>query len=1229
MVESTLSQQDIPLAAASAQMNLRGLVEALGQQSVFQRLVTDLSAASQSGEENRSSDFDIIRAARPCLLAALHARWAGPILVLTARGKRAHNITEQLPVWMEDPSCIHRFAEPTPQFYDHLPWDMSAIHERLGTLAVLSELSWNQNNRAELSETPSSSAGTSPDSLLYDGSHSPIIVAMTRALLQKTMPATAFAEATLHLAVGQRHDLRQLAMRWVELGYEPASLVIEPGTFSRRGGILDVYPIGSVNPVRIDFFDDEIDSIRTFDPRTQRTETAIDCVRIVPARELLPAQLAQVHEQTSTFFDTLRERQIDDEVYNNLLQDAEPIEQGQTFPYMEFYLPYAYNETSTLLDYLPANTLIVVEDPDDFVETVRHLTEQAETNRDNNQKSGQLADDYPLPYASDAHIAAALAQRLVLNIGNLPRQAGEQRLFSPGERYAGQLRQVVNSLHSIDQKDEVAVVVTQQPERIRSLWDEQNDQAMLREAHAVDTLPDATTLVEGFLGEGWQLHGDDRVWHLITDAEIFNWSRPEPRRRQSGQRQAYRTSQSDYRDWEIGDYVVHIDYGVGRFDGLQTRTVEDNEREYLRVQYEGSDSLLVPVHQADRLTRYVGPEDQEPVLSSLSKASLWVKKREKARENAREEAEELLNIYAHRAASSGHSYQPDTPWQHELEASFPFVETEDQLRTLSEIKLDMESPQVMDRLVCGDVGYGKTEVALRAAFKAVMDNRQVAVLVPTTVLAEQHYQTFSRRLAPFPLRVELLSRFRTKAEQTAVLKDVAKGSVEIIIGTHRLLSKDVKFHNLGLVIIDEEQRFGVKHKEHFKKLRANVDVLTLTATPIPRTMYMSLSGVRDISMIQTPPEERLPVLTHVGPFDDKLVRQAILRELDRGGQVFVIHNRVRSIEKARERFMELVPEASFIVGHGQMSGPQLEKVIRAFSNSEYDVLLATSIIENGIDMPNVNTLIVDHAEWFGMSQLYQIRGRVGRGAQQAYAYFFTIGGQRLTEEAKSRLEALAEYTQLGAGFQVAAKDLELRGSGDILSTKQTGYVADVGLHLYTQLLQQAVAELKGERDENHHNPVADERIIIDLPVPAYIPDTWIPDMSLRLDIYQQLGSLATQDELQALREELRDRFGELPRAVRGLLYQIQVKLLARDIHATAVMRPRERILIKLPWLQAIDIDSLSAQLKDYGDVSRTAVEFVYSRDEDEQVWQARLVQLMRALRQGLPASILERDADTA
>jgi transcription-repair coupling factor (superfamily II helicase) len=811
-------------------------------------------------------------------------------------------------------------------------------------------------------------------------------------------------------------------------------------------------------------------------------------------------------------------------------------------------------------------------------------------------------------------------------------------MFAPGPRYGGQLRTLLGALNTFEQVGDQVVVVSNQALRLAELWEEQGhaDTSPVRRLTAP---PDTLMFVEGALAEGWTYKpGEFRTLHLFTDAEIFGWKRPEPRRHHTPRAIA---PEVFFADMAPGDYVVHVEYGIGRFVGLRKRVAEGSEREYLVIEFGGSDILYVPIHQADRLTRYVGAGDQEPNLSRLGSPE-WAKTKEAARQAAEEVARDLLDLYAKRASIRGYAFNPDTPWQHELEASFPYVETEDQLRVLADVKVDMEKSTPMDRLICGDVGYGKTEIALRAAFKAVMDGKQVAILVPTTVLAQQHYTTFSQRLAPFPIKVEMLSRFRTRQEQKVILESCAVGGVDILIGTHRLLQTDVVFRDLGLLITDEEQRFGVTHKERLKQMRTEVDVLTMTATPIPRTLYMSLAGIRDISTINTPPEERLPIMTHVGPYDDKLIRQAILREIDRGGQVFFLHNRVSTIKAIARRLRELIPEATIVIGHGQMHEDDLERVMAEFASGEYDVLLCTTIIESGLDIPNANTIIIDRADTFGLAQLYQLRGRVGRGAQQAYAYMFHPRATRLTPDARARLETIAEQTELGAGMSIAMRDLELRGAGDLLGTRQSGYISAVGFHLYTQLLAQSVQLLKshpnGSRattpadSESEESPQAQVQaqtpsllaaalptITIDLPLPAFIPVDFISEVTLRLQLYRRLADLHEEQAILEMRSELTDRFGPLPPELEGLLFQLQVKLKAQRANVTAITTEDNQISIRLPYLAEVDRPALQHYLGNGVRVSRTSV--WVPRDPNSNEWQARLLNVLDRLQKDAPEAI--------
>jgi transcription-repair coupling factor (superfamily II helicase) len=623
------------------------------------------------------------------------------------------------------------------------------------------------------------------------------------------------------------------------------------------------------------------------------------------------------------------------------------------------------------------------------------------------------------------------------------------------------------------------------------------------------------------------------------------------------------------------------------------------------VEYGDNDRLYVPIHQADRLGRYVGAGDRPPRLNRLGTAG-WQTAKERAKKAAEDVARELLDLYAARALVEGHAFGSDTEWQTELEAAFPYYETEDQLRAIADVKADMEKPKPMDRLICGDVGYGKTEVAVRAAFKAVLDGKQVAVLVPTTVLAQQHYATFRNRLAPFPVEVEMLSRFRSRAEQKKILEKLLVGQVDIVIGTHRLLQKDIDFADLGLLIIDEEQRFGVTHKERLKRMRTEVDVLTLTATPIPRTLYLSLTGVRDISTIETPPEERLPVATYVGEYDAQLVRRAILRELERGGQVFYVHNRVQTIEATRRRLARLVPEATFGVGHGQMRESDLEKVMLRFVAGEVDVLVSTSIIESGLDIPNANTLIIERADRFGLAQLYQLRGRVGRGAQRAYAYLFHNRVTRLTAEARQRLETMREATDLGAGYTIAMRDLEIRGAGDILGTRQSGQIAAVGFDMYTRLLARAVQELKARREGHAPPPEPLGGIRIDLPIPARLPEDYVPDVKLRLQIYRRMADLGSMEQIEGMEQELADRFGPLPADALNLMYQLRLKALARDAGVGTIGMENGRLMLASGDGEYPRRQALQDVLRGRASVSRRGIWMSLERG-----WQERLVVVLK------------------
>jgi len=717
----------------------------------------------------------------------------------------------------------------------------------------------------------------------------------------------------------------------------------------------------------------------------------------------------------------------------------------------------------------------------------------------------------------------------------------------------------------------------------------------------------ALAVVHGSLPDGWSVRSDSRWLTLLTDAEVFGFVKQRRfTRPPAGRRIDFLAELSP------GDFVVHIEHGIGQFAGLTHLASDGQEREYMEVRYAEGDRLFVPTDQVDRVSRYVGPGDQRPTLTRLGTQE-WRRAKERVKRAVRHLARELLALYAARQVLEGHAFAADTPWQQELEGSFPYVETPDQAAAMQEVKLDMGSVRPMDRLVCGDVGYGKTEIAIRGAFKAVMDGMQVAMLVPTTVLAQQHYQTFCERLAGFPVRVEMLSRFRSDREQRDVVRDLAAGSVDIVIGTHRLLQRDVGFRNLGLVIIDEEQRFGVAHKERLKQMRQQVDALTLSATPIPRTLHMALGGIRDMSVMDTPPEDRLPIKTYVLEFDEHIAREAILRELERRGQVYFVHNRVYSIEAIAERVRRLVPEAEVAVAHGQMPEDQLERVMLDFARGAIDVLVCTTIIESGLDIPNVNTIIINQADRLGLAQLYQLRGRVGRGASRAYAYLFYDRHHSLTEPAQKRLQAIFEATELGAGFQIALRDLEIRGAGNLLGSEQSGHIGAVGFDLYTRLLADAVEELKAlQRGEKPPVPsTALPPLAIDLPLVAHIPESYAPDLNLRLALYQRMTRVQHPQDVDDMTQELRDRFGPLPEPVHTLLYVVRLRALAREAGVQSIQTEDGQIVLRMMHGQRLPQERLRRQLADAAWVGPTSVRLSQARLREG--WRDALLGVMSML----------------
>ncbi len=1103
------------------------------------------------------------RAARLPVLVALNRDLQWTILLVTDRADRALSLHDEMKLWAREAPRYH-FAEPNPLFYENAPWGSTTRRERLQTLHALARFHLPYGDKPQLPL---------------------VLTSSVRSLMTLTLPRREYLKACQHLMVGQEYQPEILLRAWAALGYQREDTVVEMGQVSHRGGLLDIWPPAEPYPVRLDFFGEELETVRRFDPSTQRTLERLESLVVSPAREyLLPAstQAQELPEQVS-----------------------------------EFHLPLFHRAPASLLDYLPKETLVLLDDLSIIKAVANEVEEQAVKSRRESLQEGTLHEDYPVPYLSWSELEDNLQSRSWIELGQSSAKIDEEaqdrpilaERFGHDERFAGRLKPFITYLNQCVEAGAQTYVVSRQSPRLKELW---------QDSRGSSHLP-PPEFIEASVSEGFTLLDGEQVnLHLLTDSEVFGWERPQPRLRQ---RQIVEAPEALYADLLEGDYVVHIDHGIGRYVGLVQRKLEGHEREFLAVEYEGGDMLYVPVHQADRLTRYQGPDGGEPSPDSLGGGS-WGETKRRVREAVQEVAQELLDLYARRQVVRGYPFSEDTAWQKELEDSFPYVETEDQFKAIGQIKRDMQRALPMDRLLCGDVGYGKTEVALRAAFKAVMDNKQVAMLVPTTVLAQQHFETFSQRLAAFPVRVEMLSRFRSPREQSQIIKSLGKGEVDIVIGTHRLISPDVQFLDLGLVIIDEEQRFGVTHKEHLKRLRTEVDVLTLTATPIPRTLYMALTGVRDISNLNTPPEERLAIITHVGPYSQRLVRQAILRELERGGQVFFVHNRVHTIQAMQAHLNHVVPEARIGVAHGQMPEDQLAGVMHQFTSGEIDVLLSTSIIESGLDIPNANTLIVDRADTFGLAQLYQLRGRVGRGAMRAYAYFFRHRKLPPTLEGQQRLEVIAENAQLGAGYSIAMRDLEIRGAGDLLGTRQHGHIQAVGFHLYTRMLGDAVRRIRMLAGENLPAPPELGRqlagftlpmsmpVNVELPLQAGIPADYLPDQKLRLRLYRRIADVRDRSELDALALEFKDRFGPLPDSLENLLFQMKIKLLAERAGLASISMENGQILLRYPV--ALKSEQV-VRLRDLGpDVrgGKNAYWLTFGREAD---WPQRLLKVLKQI----------------
>lgn len=999
------------------------------------------------------------------------------------------------------------------------------------------------------------------------GAHS-VVVIPVKALVRRIVDKNVLAEASFSVRIGDVLETDRVARRLAKLGYKRSDVVENKGEFCVRGGILDVFPIADEKPARIEFFDNEIDSIRQFNPETQRSEGEQQSVFIYPATEFVydpsegEAAAARITVELNATADRLRKMERVAQAETLIEQVSEHlavIREGAEPNLAEEYATHFGKRMVSILSYF-RDSLVIIDEPARVADALDGISKEIRSSYVTMIEQGRILPSQSDVYLTPEAVAAELSEYQSISLALLARGLSAAEAYNRCDLgfksvpvYQGNLDKIIADLTAWKLKRMRVLIAVSTKDRGHRLVE------LFRERGIESTYSDdlSDSLVRGaIVVTAWDLDGgfvlDDADLVVLTEAEIQGRKRTRHRMRFDDEAGKI----TSYTDLKAGDLVVHIAHGIGRYVGVETLEIAGTRRDYLLVKYAGDDKLYVPTDQVDMLQKYIGVEGSEPKLNKMG-GTEWNRAKAKARKSVQDLADGLLQLYAEREAIQGHSFSPDTVWQDEFEEAFIHEETPDQLRVVEEVKRDMESPRPMDRLICGDVGYGKTEVAIRAAFKCVMDEKQVAVLVPTTILAQQHYTTFSERFRGYPVNIAVLSRFQSRKEQADAIRGLKNGKVDIVIGTHRLLQKDVRFKDLGLLVIDEEQRFGVAHKERLKELKKSVDVITLTATPIPRTLHMSMVGVRDMSVIHTAPKNRYPIRTFVVEYDQNLIREVILREIDRGGQVYFVHNRVEDIDAVLAFLTRLIPEARFGVAHGQMTETRLERTMLRFLQREFDVLVCTTIVESGLDIANVNTILIDNADRLGLAQLYQLRGRVGRSNRVAYCYLMYRKDRSLSEIAEKRLEAIREFSELGSGFKIAMRDLEIRGAGNILGPEQHGNIAAVGFEMYCKLLEETVNEKRGKpKEEKRPDPT------IELDVDAYIPDDYVSDPGVKIEVYKRINAIKTPDDARDVEDELGDRFGAVPETVLCLVGIARIRAYARPLKVASIASQEKHVLVR-------------------------------------------------------------------
>lgn len=1002
-----------------------------------------------------------------------------------------------------------------------------------------------------------------------------IIVASIEALAATYIPVELYREYTFKIKEGESLMLDELNVKLIQSGYNRVDLVEGRGEFSIRGGILDVFPPTSSEPYRIELFGDEVDSIRSFNTESQRSIERVKNIEIFPAKEIILKKeniekgSGAIEKELEASLEKLKKgkkkeafERLKEITYSNL----ESLKENWDFETIDSFLPYFYEKPSGLLDYLQEYT-IVVDDPQRCKGKLDSIYFEFEDDYLSFLERGNILPGQNKLLVDKDFIFQDLRGREVITLDAIAKTA---RVLEPRsmvsfsqltlQNYHGRMELLIQDIKENKSKGFKTVILSGTRPRGERLVNTLIDNGIMSSYKDIfdDILPGEVVITFGSQLKGFEF--PELKLSVISDKEVFGEAKRKSTRKFAKKGAGKIKS---FTELKPGDYVVHANHGIGVYRGIKQLELQGFKKDYLELSYSGNDTLYVPVEQLDMVQKYIGSEGRAPKINKLGNQE-WSKTKSKARKSIEEIAEDLVKLYAVRTTVKGFRFTKDTIWQKQFEDEFPYDETEDQLNAIEDIKKDMESEKVMDRLLCGDVGYGKTEVAMRAAFKAVMDSKQVAVLVPTTILAQQHYNNFVRRFSDFPVKIDVMSRFRTAAQHKDTVNGLKRGEVDIVIGTHRLLQKDVAFRELGLLVVDEEQRFGVTHKEKIKNMKKNVDVLTLSATPIPRTLHMSLVGVRDISVIETPPKERLPVQTYVVEYNDQLIRDAILREMHRGGQVYYVHNRVETIQETSSYISKLVPEARIATAHGQMNERELENVIVDFMRNEYDVLVSTTIIETGMDIQNVNTMIINDADKMGLSQLYQLRGRVGRTNKIAYCYLTYRKDKILTEVAEKRLKAIKDFTELGSGFKIALKDLEIRGAGNIMGSSQHGHMATIGYDLYCRMLEDTIKLIKGEIEKE---PVETS---VDIKIDAYIPDTYIEDEVQKIEVYKKIASISSYDDMMDMTEELVDRFSDIPASVINLMEIAYIRSMGKTLGIEEMKETGEELILKFEDAKSLD-----------------------------------------------------------